>query len=171
METLEGTLRDGGRRFALVASRWNGAVTGPLVDGCLEALRGHGVAEDRITLAWVPGSFELPLVARRLASSGRHAAVICLGAVIRGETNHFDLVCGEAASGIAAASRETGVPCLFGVVTADTLEQALDRAGGKAGNKGFDAGLAALEMADLLARLDGAPSAPRGAPPRAGKKP
>jgi 6,7-dimethyl-8-ribityllumazine synthase len=168
MEVLEGSFRDGGLRFALVASRWNDLVTRRLVDGCLDALRRHGVDDARITLAWVPGSFELPLAAKTMAASGRYAAVVCLGAVIRGETNHFDLVCGEAAGGIAAASRETGVPCIFGVVTADTLEQALHRAGSKAGNKGFDAGMAALEMADLLPRLGG--DAPAGGSGRRGGK-
>lgn len=160
METFEGRYAPGDRRFALVASRFNDFVTRRLVDGCLDALRRHGVAEDHLSLVWVPGSFEIPLVARRLAASGRFAAVVCLGTVIRGETNHFDLVCREAAAGIAAASRDTGVPCIFGVVTAETLEQAIHRAGSKSGNKGADAALAALEMADLLPRLE-PPEKPR----------
>ena len=144
-----------GRRFAIVASRFNDFVTRRLVDGCADALRRHGVEDGDLDLAWVPGSFEIPLVARRMASSGRYAAVVCLGTVIRGETSHYDLVCREAASGIAAASRDTGVPCIFGILTVDTLEQAIHRAGAKSGNKGADAALAALEMADLLPRLDG----------------
>jgi 6,7-dimethyl-8-ribityllumazine synthase len=155
MHTLEGHFVPAGRRFAIVASRFNDFVTRRLVDGCADALRRHGVAEDDLHLAWVPGSFEIPLAARRLAASGRYAAVICLGTVLRGETSHYDLVCREAASGVAAAARETGVPCVFGIVTADTLEQAIHRAGAKSGNKGADAALAALEMADLLPRLDG----------------
>ncbi len=160
METLEGHYAAGDRRFALVASRFNDFVTRRLVDGCLDALRRHGVPEERLALVWVPGSFEIPLVARRLASSGRYAAVVCLGTVIRGETNHFDLVCREAAAGVAAASRDTGVPCIFGVVTAESLEQAIHRAGSKSGNRGAEAALAALEMADLLPRLE-PPERPR----------
>jgi len=155
MQTLEGRTLPAGRRFAMVASRFHDLVTRRLVDACADTLRRHGVAEDDLVLAWVPGCFEVPLAARRLASTGRYSAVICMGAVLRGETSHYDLVCREAASGVSAVSRDTGVPCLFGIVTADTLEQALARAGGKAGNKGADAALAALEMADLLPRLDG----------------
>ncbi len=153
MQTHEGQFVAGGRKFAVVAGRFNDFVTRRLVDGCLDALRRHGVKEDDVTLAWVPGSFELPVAARRLALSRKYAAVVCLGTVLRGETSHYDLVCREAAAGIAAVSRETGVPCIFGVITADTLEQAIHRAGAKSGNKGFEAGLAALEMADLLPRL------------------
>ncbi len=154
MKVLEGDLLPHGRRFAVVASRFNDFVTRRLVEACTDTLRRHGVKNEDLTLAWVPGSFEIPLVARRLASSGRYAAVVCLGTVLRGETDHYDLVCREAASGIAAATRDTGVPCIFGIVTADTLEQAIHRAGAKSGNKGADAALAALEMADLLPRLD-----------------
>lgn len=161
MRILEGNLQPGDRRFALVASRFNDFVTRRLVDGCVDALRRHGVPEERIDLAWVPGAFEIPVAARRLAATGRYAAVVALGCVIRGETSHYDLVCREAASGVAAVSRDTGVPCLFGVLTTDTVEQAVARAGSKAGNKGADAALAALEMADLLPRLDDAPPAGR----------
>lgn len=157
MRVHEGNLLPADRRFALVASRFNDFVTRRLVEGCADMLRRHGVADDHLTLAWVPGSFELPVAARRLAATGEYAAVICLGTVIRGETSHYDLVCREAASGVAAVSRETGVPCIFGVVTTDTLEQAIHRAGSKAGNKGADAALASLEMADLLPRLGDAP--------------
>ena len=155
MRTLEGQLSAGDRRFALVASRFNDSVTRRLVDGCVDALRSHGVDEKRMDLAWVPGSFELPVAARRLALTGDYAAVICLGAVIRGETSHYDLVCREAAAGVSAVSRDTGVPCILGVLTTENERQALARAGGKSGNKGADAALAALEMADLLPRLDG----------------
>ena len=153
MRVLEGSYAAGDRRFALVAARFNDFVTRRLVDGCLGSLRRHGVSDGNLLLVWVPGSFEIPFVARLLAASGRYAAVIGLGAVIRGETNHFDLVCREAAEGLAAAARDTGVPCIFGVVTANTLEQAIQRAGAKSGNKGADAAMAALEMADLLPRV------------------
>jgi 6,7-dimethyl-8-ribityllumazine synthase len=157
MTTIEGTFAAGGRKFALVASRYNDFVTRRLVDACADVLRRHGVAEGDLTLVWVPGSFEAPLAARLLAASGRYAAVVVLGTILRGETGHYDLVCREAASGVAAVSRDTGVPCIFGVVTADTLEQAVHRAGAKSGNKGADAAMAALEMADVAARLRGRP--------------
>ncbi len=153
MIVLEGRFLPAGRRFAVVAARFNDFVTRRLVDGCVGTLLRHGVEDGDVTLAWVPGAFELPLAARTLAATGQYAAVVCLGAVIRGETNHYDLVCREAAAGIAAVSRDTGVPCIFGVVTTDTLEQAIHRAGSKSGNKGADAAMAALEMADLLPRL------------------
>jgi 6,7-dimethyl-8-ribityllumazine synthase len=140
-------------RFALVAARFNAAIVDSLVRGALEGLTRHGVADKAIDLVHVPGSFELPLVAQRLAASGKYAAVICLGAVIRGDTDHYDYVAGEAAGGIARAALATGVPVLFGVLTCDTLEQALNRAGAKAGNKGFDAALTAIEMVNLLHKL------------------
>ena|SRR5271154_2430623 len=140
-------------RFVLVAARFNEVVVERLITGALDGLRRHGVADDAIDLVRVPGSFEIPLVARRLAASGGYAAVICLGAVIRGDTTHYDHVAGQAAAGVAQASLTTGVPVIFGVLTCENLEQALDRAGGKAGNKGFDAATAALEMTNLLARL------------------
>jgi 6,7-dimethyl-8-ribityllumazine synthase len=162
MKVLEGDLLPHGRRFAIVAARFNDFVTRRLAEACADTLRRHGVADADLTLAWVPGSFEIPLAARRLASSGRYAAVVCLGTILRGETDHYDLVCREAASGVAAASRDTGVPCIFGIVTADTLEQAIHRAGAKSGNKGADAALAALEMADLLPRLGGGRKPRRG---------
>jgi 6,7-dimethyl-8-ribityllumazine synthase len=150
---LRGEPVSGGRRFAVVAARFNGVVTTELVSGALACLRRHGVADEDVDVAWVPGAFELPLVAWRLASSGVYEAVICLGAVIRGETAHFDLVAGQAAEGIRRAGEETGVPVIFGVLATETLEQALDRAGGHHGNKGWDAALAGLEMASLLDRL------------------
>jgi 6,7-dimethyl-8-ribityllumazine synthase len=137
----------------VAASRFNDVVTSRLVEGALAAFRRHGVADDDVEVAWTPGAFELPLVARRLAESGGFDAVVCLGAVIRGETAHFDYVAGECARGIQDVSVGTGVPCVFGVLTTDTMEQALDRAGGKHGNKGWDAATAAIEMAGVLEAL------------------
>ena len=150
----EGSVDGRGRRVAIAASRFNRLVTDPLVAGAVEELRRHGVASDQVDLAWVPGAFELPLVAERLAASGRYAAVVAIGAVVRGATPHFDHVAGQAAAGLAAVTRSTGVPVAFGVLTCDTMEQALDRAGGKAGNKGAEAALCALEMAGLLEAID-----------------
>jgi 6,7-dimethyl-8-ribityllumazine synthase len=149
----EGTFEARGRRFAVAAARFNAVVTQRLVEGALSAFRRHGVSDEDVETAWVPGSFELPLVARRLAHSGRFDAVVCLGTVIRGETAHFDYVAGEAARGIQQVTLETDVPCIFGVLTTESLEQALDRAGGKHGNKGWDAAMAAMEMAGLLESL------------------
>jgi 6,7-dimethyl-8-ribityllumazine synthase len=154
MNVLEGTLTPPSGRFAVVAARFNPLIVRSLVDGALDGLRRHGVTDDDITVVWVPGSFEAPLAAKRLAASGRYAAVICVGAVIRGETDHYDYVAGQAAAGVAQAALATGVPVIFGVLTCDTLEQAINRAGGKGGNKGFEAALAAIEMANLLRRLD-----------------
>jgi 6,7-dimethyl-8-ribityllumazine synthase len=142
-----------GRRFAVVASRFNDLVVRRLVDGALSCFRANGVDDDDIDLAWVPGAFELPLVSRRLAASGGYDAVVCLGAVIRGETPHFDHVAGQAAEGIRRAAEDTGVPVVFGVLTTDTFDQAIDRAGGAHGNKGWDAAMAAMEMASVLDRL------------------
>lgn len=140
-------------RFVLVAARFNELVVERLIAGALDGLRRHGVADDAIDVVRVPGSFEIPVTAQRLAASGGYVAVICLGAVIRGDTTHYDHVAGQAAAGVAQAGLSTGVPVIFGVLTCENMEQALDRAGGKAGNKGFDAALAALEMANLLTRL------------------
>jgi 6,7-dimethyl-8-ribityllumazine synthase len=149
-EILEGSFQaPRSARFAIVASRFNSAIVDKLLDGALDALRRHGVDGDRISIVRVPGSFEAPLVAARLAKSEKFDAVIALGAVIRGATAHFDHVAAEAAGGVARAAFESGVPVIFGVLTTDTIEQALERAGTKAGNKGFDAALAALEMASL----------------------
>ncbi len=150
----EGSIDGHGRRVAIAASRFNRLVTDPLVAGAVSELRRHGVAEADIDLAWVPGAFELPLAAERLAATGRYAAVAAIGAVVRGSTPHFDHVAGQAAAGLAAVTRSTGVPVAFGVLTCDTMEQALDRAGGKAGNKGAEAALTALEMAGLLEAID-----------------
>ena len=151
--TYEGTFAPPPGRFALVAARFNQFIVEQLVSGALDGLRRHGVADDAIDLVRVPGSFEIPLVAQRFAASKRYAAVICLGAVIRGATDHYDHVAGGAAHGIAQAAVATGVPVIFGVLTCDTLEQAIDRAGAKAGNKGFDAAVAAVEMVNLLGQL------------------
>jgi 6,7-dimethyl-8-ribityllumazine synthase len=150
---IRGTTQARGRRFAVAASRFNELVVRALVDGAIASLRRHGIAEDDLDVVWVPGAFELPLVARSLAESGAYDAVVCLGAVIRGETPHFDLVAGQAAEGIRRAGEDTGVPVVFGVLTTDTLQQAMDRAGGAHGNKGWDAAVAAIEMASVLEQL------------------
>jgi 6,7-dimethyl-8-ribityllumazine synthase len=153
MKILEGHFGGQGRKVALVASRFNELVVSKLIEGARDGLVRHGVADDEVTLAWVPGAYEIPLVAGRLASSGRYHAVITLGAVIRGSTPHFDYVASEVSKGVAHEGLRTGVPIVFGVLTCDTLEQALERAEVKAGNKGWDAALTALEMMDLLPRL------------------
>jgi 6,7-dimethyl-8-ribityllumazine synthase len=149
----EGTFAPPPGRFALVAARFNHTIVQQLVSGALDGLKRHGVADEAVDLVWVPGSLEIPLVAKRLAGSGRYVAVICLGAVIKGDTDHYDYVAGGAANGVAQAALATGVPVIFGILTCDTLEQATNRAGGKAGNKGFDAALTAIEMANLLRHL------------------
>jgi 6,7-dimethyl-8-ribityllumazine synthase len=151
--TYEGQLQGGGLRIAIAASRFNETIVVRLLDGALDGLRRHGVEPEGIDVAWAPGAFELPLVARRLAASGSYEAVITLGAVIRGATSHYDLVAGQCAAGVQRAQLETGVPVIFGVLTTDTIEQAVERSGTKAGNKGFEAAAAAIEMANLLARL------------------
>ncbi len=153
MTTYEGRLRGEGMRVAIAASRFNELVTDRLVAGAHDGLLRHGVDEGSLTLVWAPGAFELPLVAQRLAASGEHDAVICLGAVIRGATGHYEHVAGQCAAGVQRAQLDTGVPVVFGVLTTDTSEQALERAGGKGGNKGFEAATAAIEMADLLRQL------------------
>ena len=151
---LQGDLDGEGLRAAIVVARFNEFLTSKLLEGAKAALQRHGVRDEDVTVAWVPGSFEIPLVARKLAESGSYHAVLCLGAVIRGETDHYEHVAGEAAKGIAAASQSTGIPVIFGVLTTDTVEQALNRAGGKQGNNGYSAGVAAIEMASLLRKLD-----------------
>ena len=153
-EFIQGDLLAGDGRFAIVVSRFNELITQRLLDGALDTLRRHGAADERITVVSVPGSFEIPLVADRLAKSGRYAAVICLGAVIQGETTHHEYINQQAAAGIMQAGRESRVPVVFGVLTCQTLQQALDRAGGKVGNKGVEAALAAIEMVSLLKKLD-----------------
>jgi 6,7-dimethyl-8-ribityllumazine synthase len=142
-----------GRRIAIVVARFHEAVTSRLLSGAFDGLRARGVDVDDVDVAWVPGAFEIPVVAKRFATTGRYDALICLGAVVRGETAHFELVAGEAARGVATVARETGVPAIFEVLATETLEQAEARAGGAHGNKGWDAAQAALEMADLLDRL------------------
>lgn len=155
LRTLEGDLLARDLRFAIVATRFNELVVDRLVDGVVDALLRHGASEKNLELVRVPGAYEMPLVVRKLAQSRRYDAIVALGAVVRGQTAHFDFVAGECSSGVARVALETGVPVGFGVLTTETMEQALDRAGGKAGNKGAEAALAALEMANLLKRLDG----------------
>jgi 6,7-dimethyl-8-ribityllumazine synthase len=150
---VRGSFDARGRRFAVAAAAFNELVVGKLVDGALACFRAHGIAEDDLVLAWVPGAFELPLLARRLAETGLYDAVVCLGAVIRGETAHFDYVAGEAARGIREVSAQTGVPVMFGVLTTENMEQALDRAGGKHGNKGWDSAMAAMDTVSVLDQL------------------
>jgi 6,7-dimethyl-8-ribityllumazine synthase len=145
-----GSLNGAGRRFALVASRYSRVIADPLVKGAMECLSQHGCGADAVEVFWVPGSFELPLVARRVAETGRFDAVIGLGCVIRGQTPHFDYIAKEVAQGLSRVSWETGIPAIFGVITADTMEQAIERAGIKSSGRGWDAAQTALEMADLL---------------------
>ncbi|NLY39945.1 MAG: 6,7-dimethyl-8-ribityllumazine synthase [Firmicutes bacterium] len=149
MKIYEGQLVARDFRFALVVSRFNEFISNRLLAGCLDALKRHEASEDRIEIIWVPGAFEIPLMAQKAAASGRYDAVICLGAVIRGSTPHFNYVASEAAKGVAKVSLDTGVPVIFGVLTSDTIEQAIERAGTKVGNKGWDAALSAIEMASL----------------------
>lgn len=153
MNEIRGDFQARGRRFAIVVARFNELVTSRLLDGALDCLRAHGIAEEDLVVAWVPGAFELPVVARRLAESRAYDAVLCIGAVIRGDTPHFDHVAGQAANGIRSAAEDTGVPVIFGLLTTDTFEQAMDRAGGKHGNKGWDAAMAAMETASVLDQL------------------
>jgi len=153
--TFEGNLSGQGLSLAIVVSRFNRLVTERLLAGAHDALARHGVDQEKVDVAWVPGSLELPLAARRLAERGRYDAIVCLGAVIRGETPHFDYVASQAAAGISRVALDSGVPTIFGVITANTLEQALERAGGKAGNKGYDAVVSAIEMANLLEQVEG----------------
>jgi 6,7-dimethyl-8-ribityllumazine synthase len=153
-KVIEGELLARDLRFAFVAARFNDFVVEPLIRGALDALKRHGASEKQIEIVRVPGAFDIPIVVRKLALSRRYDALIALGAVIRGQTPHFDYVAGECASGLARIALESGVPIAFGVLTTDTVEQAVDRAGGKAGNKGADAALAAIEMANLLRRLE-----------------
>jgi 6,7-dimethyl-8-ribityllumazine synthase len=156
MATFEGDYSPPAGRFAIVAARFNGLITESLVRGCRDTLARHGVDDDRLDVAWVPGSFEIPVTAQLFAESGRYVAVICLGCVIRGETSHYDHVAGQAAAGVLQAGLGSQVPVLFGILTTESVDQALDRAGLKAGNKGVDAALAAIEMANLFARIDAA---------------
>lgn len=153
VQVKDGKLIGSGIKVGIVVARFNEFICSRLLGGAYDALKRHGVSDDDITTAWVPGSFEIPLIAQKMAESGKYDAVICLGAVIRGATSHYDLVCNEAAKGIAQASLKTGVPVLFGVITTENIEQAIERAGTKAGNKGFDVATSAIEMVNLIKEL------------------
>lgn len=150
----EGQLNAEGMRFAVIISRFNDFITTRLLEGALDSLTRHGASKEAVDLAWVPGAFEIPLVAQKMASTGRYNAIICLGAIIRGATPHFEYVAAEASKGVAKVSLDNSVPAIFGIITADTIEQAVERAGSKAGNKGWDAALSAIEMASLLQTID-----------------
>ena len=150
MKKYEGNLTAKGKKFAIVASRFNEFIVNKLVSGAEDAFIRHGVSNDDISLVWVPGAFEIPLTAQKLAKSGKYDAVVCLGTVIRGATSHYDYVCNEVSKGIASVGLNTGIPVIFGIVTTENIEQAIERAGTKAGNKGFDAAATAIEMANLM---------------------
>lgn len=153
MKIIEGELQAKGFKFAIVVSRFNEFITNRLLDGALDALVRHGAKEDDIDVIKVPGSFEIPMVAKKLALRGTYHAILCLGTIIRGATPHFEYIAAEVSKGIASASMETGVPVAFGIITSDTIEQAIERAGTKSGNKGWDAAITAIEMAQLLKKL------------------
>ncbi len=154
MRKIEGNLVAEGIRVAIVVSRFNEFITSKLLGGAMDGLVRHGVCEDDVTVVWVPGAFEIPVIASKAAKSGKYDAVICLGAVIRGATDHYSYVCSEVSKGIASVSLETGVPMLFGVLTTDNIEQAIERSGTKAGNKGYDCALSAVEMVNLMRKMD-----------------
>lgn len=153
MKLLEGNVIGTGLKVGIVAARFNEFIVGKLVSGAQDALVRHGIDTDDIEIAWVPGAFEIPLIAQKMAQSGKYDMVLCLGAVIRGSTSHYDLVCNECAKGVAQVSLASGIPVLFGVVTTDTIEQAIERAGTKAGNKGYDVACSGIEMANLIKGL------------------
>ena len=153
MKVLEGKVVADGAKIGIVAARFNEFIVSKLISGARDGLVRHNVEDDDITLAWVPGAFEIPVMAKKMAESGKYDAVICLGAVIRGATSHYDYVCAEVSKGIASVSLETGVPVMFGVVTTDNIEQASERAGTKAGNKGYDCALGAIEMINLAKQM------------------
>lgn len=153
MRTVEGNVVAEGMKIGIVGARFNEFIVSKLISGARDGLVRHGVQDDDITLAWVPGAFEIPLVAKKMAMSGKYDAVICLGAVIRGATSHYDYVCAEVSKGVAAVGLESGIPVMFGVVTTDNIEQAIERAGTKAGNKGYDCALGAIEMVNLAKQL------------------
>lgn len=153
MRTIEGKLDASGLKFGIVIARFNEFISGKLLAGCLDGLKRHGAEDGDIEVVWSPGAFEIPLLAKKMAERKKYDAVICLGAVIRGATPHFDYVSAEVSKGIASVGMETGLPIIFGVLTTDNLEQAIERAGTKSGNKGFDASLAAIEMANLMKEL------------------
>ena len=153
MKTLEGKLTAKNMKIAIVVARFNEFITSKLLSGCIDCLIRHEAADEDLTVAWVPGAFEIPMAAKKLAESGKYDAVICLGAVIRGATPHFDYVCAEASKGIAQVSMQTGVPVAFGVLTAENIQQAVERAGTKAGNKGVDCAMTAMEMVNLFKEM------------------
>ena len=153
MKVLEGKVVSEGTKIGIVAARFNEFIVSKLIAGARDGLVRHNVEDDDITLAWVPGAFEIPVMAKKMAESGKYDAVICLGAVIRGATSHYDYVCAEVSKGIASVSLETGIPVMFGVVTTDNIEQAIERAGTKAGNKGYDCALGAIEMINLAKQM------------------
>ena len=155
MRTFEGKLVSKEIRVGIIAARFNEFITSKLLGGALDALSRHDVSEDCIDIAWVPGAFEIPLIASKMAKSGKYDAVICLGAVIRGSTTHYDYVCAEVSKGIAQVSLSSGIPVMFGVLTTENIEQAIERAGSKAGNKGFDCAVGAIEMVNLIHELEG----------------
>ena len=153
MRTLEGNVIGNGLKIGIVAARFNEFIVSKLISGAEDALIRHGVETDNVDLAWVPGAFEIPVVAQKMAQSGKYDAVLCLGAVIKGSTSHYDYVCAEVSKGVAMVALETGVPTLFGILTTDNIEQAIERAGTKAGNKGYDAACSAIEMVNLLKNI------------------
>jgi 6,7-dimethyl-8-ribityllumazine synthase len=153
MKVLEGNLIGSSKKFAIVASRFNEFIVSKLISGAQDGLVRHGVNDDDITLAWVPGAFEIPLVAQKMAKSGKYDAIICLGAVIKGSTSHYDYVCAEVSKGVATVGLNTDTPVIFGILTTDNIEQAIERAGTKAGNKGYDAAVSAIEMVNLSAGI------------------
>jgi|SRR6056297_170388 len=153
MKVYEGQLKADDKKFGIIVGRFNEFIGGKLLSGALDALKRHGSSEDNIEISWVPGAFEMPLAAKKMAKSKKYDAVICLGAVIRGATPHFDYVSGEVSKGIANVSLDTEIPVIFGVLTTDTIEQAIERAGTKSGNKGYDAAVSAIEMVDLLGQM------------------
>jgi 6,7-dimethyl-8-ribityllumazine synthase len=153
MRIIEGNLIASDLKIGIVAGRFNEFISSKLLSGALDGLKRHGLSEDEIDVAWVPGAFEIPLLAGKMANSGKYDAILCLGAVIRGSTSHYDYVCAEVSKGIAAAGMNSGVPVIFGVLTTDNIEQAIERAGTKSGNKGYDCALSAIEMANLLKQI------------------
>ncbi len=154
MRTLEGKMIAKGIRIGIVVSRFNEFITSKLLGGAMDGLLRHDVSEDNVDVAWVPGAFEIPLIASKMAGTGKYDAVICLGAVIRGSTSHYDYVCNEVSKGIASVSLQTGIPVMFGIVTTENIEQAIERAGTKAGNKGYDCALGAIEMINLIKTME-----------------